>query len=44
MHTPSQLPEGSVIQSVQRGYLLHDKVLRHAKVITSAGNPSDKGN
>lgn len=44
MHTPSQHPEGSVIQSVQRGYLLHDKVLRHAKVITSAGNPSDKDN
>lgn len=38
MHTPSDHPEGSVIQSIQRGYVLHDKVLRHAKVITSAGN------
>lgn len=42
MHTPSEHPEGSIIQSVQRGYLLHDKVLRHAKVITSAGNGGAK--
>ncbi|MFN4985197.1 MAG: nucleotide exchange factor GrpE [Ignavibacteria bacterium] len=42
MHTPSDHPEGSVIQSVQRGYVLHDKVLRHAKVITSAGNGTAK--
>jgi molecular chaperone GrpE len=42
MHTPSDHPEGSIIQSVQRGYLLHDKVLRHAKVITSAGNSGVK--
>ncbi len=37
MHTPSEHPEGHVVQSVQRGYQLHEKVLRHAKVITSAG-------
>jgi molecular chaperone GrpE len=43
MHTPSEHPEGSVIQIVQRGYSLHDKVLRHAKVITSAGSPDQKG-
>lgn len=43
MHTPSEHPEGSVIQNVQRGYLLHDKVLRHAKVITSAGSGTQKG-
>lgn len=43
MHTPSEHPEGSVIQNVQRGYLLHDKVLRHAKVITSAGSAAQKG-
>jgi len=42
MHTPSEHPEGAVIQSVQRGYQLHDKVLRHAKVITSAGNGTAK--
>lgn len=37
MHTSSEHPEGAVVQTVQRGYQLHDKVLRHAKVITSAG-------
>ncbi len=37
MHMPSELPEGHIVQTVQRGYSLHDKVLRHAKVITSAG-------
>ncbi|MCX6139744.1 MAG: nucleotide exchange factor GrpE [Candidatus Kapabacteria bacterium] len=39
MHTPSDQPEGHVVQNVQRGYLLHEKVIRHAKVITSAGLP-----
>jgi len=33
----SDVPEGHVIQTVQRGYALHERVLRHAKVITSAG-------
>lgn len=37
MHTPSDVPEGHVIQVVQRGYQLRDKVIRHTKVITSAG-------
>ena len=27
---------GTVIQEVDPGYLMHDKVLRHAKVIVSA--------
>jgi len=40
MHSPSEYPEGHIIQGVQRGYQLHNKVLRHAKVITSAGLPS----
>lgn len=35
---PSEMPEGHVSQLVQRGYYLRDKVLRHAKVITSAGS------
>lgn len=39
VHQPSPHPEGSVVQIVQRGYQLHEKVLRHAKVITSAGLP-----
>lgn len=38
MHTPSDHPEGHVVQTVQRGYFLHDKVIRHAKVVTSAGS------
>lgn len=37
MLQPSEVPEGLVIQTVQRGYSLHERVLRHAKVITSAG-------
>ena len=38
MHMPhEEHPEGHIVQMVQRGYSLHDKVLRHAKVITSAG-------
>lgn len=42
VHQPSEHPEGSVVQIIQRGYQLHDKVLRHAKVITSAGLPEHK--
>ncbi|MBS1536552.1 MAG: nucleotide exchange factor GrpE [Bacteroidetes bacterium] len=38
-HLPSDTPEGHIIQEVQRGYLFRDKVLRHTKVITSAGQP-----
>ncbi|MGE5480105.1 MAG: nucleotide exchange factor GrpE [Chloroflexota bacterium] len=34
---PSDAPEGSVLHVVQPGYMIKDKVLRHAKVITSAG-------
>jgi len=38
MITNSELPEGSIVQVVQPGYMLNDKVLRYAKVITSNGN------
>lgn len=42
MTIPSEdYPEGSIVQIVQRGYALHDRMLRHAKVITSAGNQRD---
>ncbi|MCO6465535.1 MAG: nucleotide exchange factor GrpE [Bradyrhizobiaceae bacterium] len=43
MHTPSDVPEGHLVQTIQRGYMLHDRVLRHAKVVTSAGplSPTD---
>lgn len=37
MLSASEHPEGHVIQTVQRGYSLHERVIRHAKVITSAG-------
>jgi len=39
MMAPSEEhPEGAVVQVIQPGYMLKDKVLRHAKVITSSGN------
>lgn len=37
MMAPSDKPEGTIVQVLQNGYLLKDKVLRHAKVITSSG-------
>ncbi len=38
MHIPhEEVEEGKIIQVIQNGYMLNDKVLRHAKVITSAG-------
>ncbi len=41
MMMPSEIPEGYVVQEVQTGYMIQDKVLRHAKVITSSGMPQD---
>lgn len=40
MQMPSEAPEGQIVQEAQRGYMLGNKVLRHAKVIISAGMPS----
>jgi molecular chaperone GrpE len=40
MQMPSEAPEGEVLQEAQRGYLLKGKVLRHARVVVSAGMPS----
>lgn len=37
MRMPSEAPEGQVVQELQRGFMYKDKVLRHAKVVTSAG-------
>lgn len=37
MRMPHELPEDKVVQVVQKGYMIKDKVLRHAKVVTSAG-------
>ncbi|MEW6509339.1 MAG: nucleotide exchange factor GrpE [Bacteroidota bacterium] len=41
----SDVPAGTVIEEVERGYMLHDRVLRHAKVIVStAGEEPSAGN
>jgi molecular chaperone GrpE len=37
MMQPSEFAEGSVVATIQPGYTLHGKVIRHAKVITSSG-------
>jgi len=39
MSMPSELPEGYVVQEYQPGYKLKDKVIRHAKVVISSGEP-----
>ena len=36
---PSEAPEGDVIQVLQKGYRLGDRVLRPARVVVSAGLP-----
>jgi molecular chaperone GrpE len=36
---PSEAAEGDVIEVVQKGYTLGDKVLRPARVVVSAGTP-----
>ena len=36
---PSEAEEGTVIQVLQKGYLLGDRVLRPARVVISAGSP-----
>jgi molecular chaperone GrpE len=36
----SDVPPGTVVEEVERGYRLHDRVLRHAKVIVSSA-PTD---
>jgi len=39
---PSEAPEGTVIQVIQKGYLLGDRVLRPARVVVSAAPPASK--
>lgn len=44
IHVPHpELPEGTIVQQVQRGYLFRDRVLRHARVVTSAGTAGADG-
>ena len=40
---PSPEPEGTVLQVIQKGYRLGDRVLRPARVVISAGQASDGG-
>jgi molecular chaperone GrpE len=40
---PSEAEEGSVIQVVQKGYTLGDRVLRPARVVVSGGPPESTG-
>ncbi|MCL5990518.1 MAG: nucleotide exchange factor GrpE [Bacteroidetes bacterium] len=44
MRMTSELPEDYIISEVQAGYTIKDKVLRHAKVVTSAGEPKEEEN
>lgn len=37
-HVPSEEKEGIVVDEVARGYRMHDKVIRYAKVAVSKGN------
>lgn len=37
-HLPSEEAEGIVVDEVARGYRMHDKVIRYAKVAVSKGN------
>jgi len=41
-HINSDEDEGTVIDEVARGYRMHDKVIRYAKVAVSKGNQKDK--
>jgi molecular chaperone GrpE len=40
---PSDAEEGSVIEVVQKGYRLGDRVLRPARVVVAAPQPEDDG-
>lgn len=40
MKVPSELSENKIIEEFQKGFLMHGKVLRHAKVKISAGKKS----
>ena len=42
MTMPSDEPEGTVVQVIQPGYMIRDKVLRHAKVVTSSGKKEEE--
>ncbi|MFA4876529.1 MAG: nucleotide exchange factor GrpE [Methanoregula sp.] len=41
-HVPSEETAGTVIDEVSRGYRMHDKIIRHAKVAVSKGNENNQ--
>jgi molecular chaperone GrpE len=41
-HVPSDETAGTIIDEVSRGYRMHDKVIRYAKVAVSKGNQKDQ--
>ncbi|WP_025209585.1 nucleotide exchange factor GrpE [Hippea sp. KM1] len=44
MQPSNELPKDTVIQTVQKGYIYKDKLIRPAKVIVSAGSNDDQDN
>ena len=38
MKVDSDLPENTIVEELQKGFMLNDKVIRHAKVKISGGN------
>jgi molecular chaperone GrpE len=41
-HVPSDEPAGTIVDEVSRGYRMHEKVIRYAKVAVSKGNQKDQ--
>lgn len=41
LRLPSELPEGTIVKQLQRGYLFRERVLRHARVAVSTGTQDD---
>ena len=37
MKIDSKLPENTIVEELQKGFILHNKVIRHAKVKISSG-------
>jgi molecular chaperone GrpE len=41
-HVTSDEPAGTIVDEVSRGYRMHDKVIRYAKVAVSKGNKNNQ--
>lgn len=44
MKVNSELPENTIVEELQKGFMLGDKVIRHAKVKISTGKKEDDNN